>query len=182
MPFIFTFTHLKEVFLIKPMIFDDDRGYFLESYKHSDFKKNGIPENFVQDNHSHSTKGVLRGLHYQINPKAQGKLVRCIKGEIFDVAVDIRQSSSNYGQWIGEILSEDNKKMLYVPVGFAHGFITLSQVAEITYKTTEEYHPNFEKGIRWDDPKIAIDWPKMDIFLSDRDLQLPHLKNAEVFQ
>jgi dTDP-4-dehydrorhamnose 3,5-epimerase len=206
MPFKFTPTQLPEVILIEPRVFDDGRGYFLEFYKQSDFKKNDISESFVQDNHSESSKGVLRGLHYQINPKAQGKLIRCIRGEIFDVAIDIRKSSPNFGKWMGDILSADNKKMFYIPVGFAHGFLTLSDVAEITYKTTAEYHPDYEKGIRWDDPDINIDWfrvsgnqgnqgnqgtrnkymspdfPDFDIHLSDRDLQLPFLKNVEVFE
>ena len=197
MPFKFTPTQLPEVILIEPRVFDDRRGYFLESYKQSDFKNNNISEQFIQDNHSQSTKGVLRGLHYQINPCAQGKLIRCIRGEIWDVVIDIRKSSHHYLQWVGETLSAQNKKMLYIPVGFAHGFVTLSDVAEIIYKTTEEYNPDCEKGIRWDDPDIGIDWlrilenqgpgnkdmsPDFDVHLSDRDLQLPFLKNAEVFE
>ena len=182
MPFNFNSTQLPGIILIEPEVLGDERGYLLESYKQSDFKNNNISEQFIQDNHSQSTKGVLRGLHYQINPYAQGKLIRCIKGEIWDVAIDIRRSSPSYLQWVCETLSEFNKKMFYIPVGFAHGFLTLSNVAEITYKTTAEYHPDCEKGIRWDDPQIAIDWPEMDIYLSDRDLQLPFLKNAEVFE
>ena len=197
MPFNFNSTQLPGIILIEPEVLGDERGYLLESYKQSDFKKNDISESFVQDNHSESSKGVLRGLHYQINPKAQGKLIRCIRGEIFDVAIDIRKSSPNFGKWMGDILSADNKKMFYIPVGFAHGFLTLSDVAEITYKTTEEYNPDCEKGIRWDDPDIGIDWlrilenqgpgnkdmsPDFDVHLSDRDLQLPFLKNAEVFE
>jgi dTDP-4-dehydrorhamnose 3,5-epimerase len=182
MPFKFTPTQLPEIILIEPKVFEDGRGYLLESYKQSEFKKNNISEKFVQDNHSQSTKGVLRGFHYQINPYAQGKLIRCIRGEIWDVVVNIRRSSPNYLQWVGETLSEFNKKMLYIPVGFAHGFVTLSDIAEIAYKTTEEYNPNYEKGIRWDDPDIGINWPEIDLHLSDRDLQLPFLNNAEVFE
>lgn len=181
MPFNFEKTALPEVVLVEPRVFPDDRGFFLEYYKHSEFMENGIPENFVQDNHSRSTRGVLRGLHYQLPPAAQGKLVRCIRGEIWDVAVDIRRSSPNFGRSVGFTLSEENKRMLYIPPGFAHGFITLSDTAEITYKVTAEYAPVQDRGITWDDPRIDIQWPLNDVQVSDKDEALPRLAEAEVF-
>ncbi len=184
MPFEFEKLEIQDVVLIKPKVFSDERGFFLESYKKSDFVRNGIDKDFVQDNHSRSVKGVLRGLHYQLPPKAQGKLVRCIRGKIFDVAVDIRKNSPTFGKWVGVILSEENKYMLYVPEGFAHGFLTLSDTAEVLYKTTSEYAPELDRGIIWNDPRINIDWPLDDIeniLLSDKDKNLPLLKDAEIF-
>ena len=181
MPFSFSETTLPEVQLIEPRVFPDDRGFFLEYYKKSDFVANGITENFVQDNHSRSTRGVLRGMHYQLNPAAQGKLVRCIYGEIWDVAIDIRRSSSDFGKWVGYSLSSENKRMLYIPPGFAHGFLTLSEVAEITYKVTTEYNPKCDRGIIWDDPQVGITWPSADVLVSAKDAGLPPLKEAEVF-
>ena len=184
MPFIFKKQKIEDVILIEPKIFRDVRGFFMETYKFSEFVKNGINVKFVQDNHSLSTKYVLRGLHYQLPPFAQGKLVRCIRGAIFDVAVDIRKSSPYFGKWVGEILSSENKKMLYIPPGFAHGFLTLSDVAEIHYKMTEEYAPDYERGIIFNDPDIKIIWPfeeLSEIIVSDKDAKNPTLKNATVF-
>ena len=181
MPFSFSETTLPEVQLIEPRVFPDDRGFFLEYYKKSDFVANGITENFFQDNHSRSTRGVLRGLHYQLNPAAQGKLVRCISGEIWDVAIDIRRSSPHFGKWVGYCLSAENKRMLYIPAGFAHGFFTLSEIAEITYKVTAEYNPKCDRGIIWNDPQIGITWPSAGVLVSAKDAGLPLLKDAEVF-
>jgi dTDP-4-dehydrorhamnose 3,5-epimerase len=151
-------TKLDGVVLIKPRLFNDDRGFFFESYNEKALASAGIPHHFVQDNHSRSSKNVLRGLHYQIR-QLQGKLVRVVIGEVFDVAVDLRKGSLTFGKWIGEILSAENKDMLWVPPGFAHGFLVLSDWAEVLYKTTDYYAPQFERTIRWDDPDIGIDWP-----------------------
>lgn len=181
MPFSFEPTKLCEVILIAPKFFGDERGFFMETYKKSDFYKNGIKENFIQDNSSVSVKGVLRGLHYQLPPFAQGKLVRCAKGEIFDIAVDIRKDSSTFKKWLGIYLSENNKNILYIPPGFAHGFYTVSDIAEVTYKTTAEYSSEHESGIIWNDPDINIKLPSKNIILSEKDKNLPFLKNAEVF-
>ncbi len=153
-------TKIPDVLLLEPLVFGDDRGFFYESYNQQAFQQaTGLNVSFVQDNHSKSAKNVLRGLHYQLPPKAQGKLVRAIQGEVFDVAVDIRKGSPTYGQWVGEILSADNKKMLWIPPGFAHGFLTLSETAEFLYKTTDYYSPEHERCIVWHDPDIAIEWP-----------------------
>ena len=178
MPFVFKRLEIPDLILIEPKVFEDERGFFLEAYKYSDFQAFGISEHFLQDNHSRSTKGVLRGLHYQNPPKAQGKLIRVIAGEIFDVAVDIRKGSPTYGKWVGLILSAQNKKMLYVPPGFAHGFCVLSDVAEVLYKTTEEYSPKYEAGILWNDPDIGITWPIKDPILSEKDKGWPPLREA----
>jgi len=151
---------IPDVLLIEPEIFGDDRGFFFESFNQERFEKAvGKKINFVQDNHSKSVKGVLRGLHYQLPPKAQGKLVRVIQGEVFDAAVDVRRSSPTFGKWVGEILSADNKKQLWIPEGFAHGFVTLSDTAEFLYKTTDFYSPEHEQSIVWNDETIAIQWP-----------------------
>ncbi len=185
MPFKFKRLSIPDVILIEPRVFGDDRGFFMETYKKSDFLKVGIKEEFVQDNHSKSIKGVLRGLHYQLEPKAQGKLVRCIRGKIFDVAVDIRKNSPTFKKWVGVELSEDNKLMVYVPPGFAHGFLTLSEEAEVLYKTTEEYAPELDSGIIWNDEDIGVNWPvdMVDrIILSEKDKKLPNLKNAKIFE
>jgi dTDP-4-dehydrorhamnose 3,5-epimerase len=178
MPFEFTRLAIPEVIKVSPRLFQDERGFFTETYKFSDFAQNGIPENFLQDNHSRSSKGVLRGLHFQHNPKAQGKLVRCVVGEILDVAVDIRQGSPTFGQWVSAVLSQDNHDMLYVPVGFAHGFLTLSDWAEVVYKTTSEYAPEADAGIRWDDPALAIEWGISTPSVSPKDEKLPLLKDT----
>ncbi|MFN8670840.1 MAG: dTDP-4-dehydrorhamnose 3,5-epimerase [Candidatus Sericytochromatia bacterium] len=178
MPFNFKELDIKEVILIEPKVFKDSRGFFVESYKKSEFHNIGIKDDFIQDNHSLSSKGVLRGLHYQLNPKAQAKLVRCTKGEIFDVAVDIRLNSPTYGKWVGSILSEENKNLLYVPVGFAHGFLVLSEKAEVLYKTSEEYSPENDAGIFWNDPEININWNFNNPIISEKDQKAPLLKEA----
>lgn len=177
----FTFIKLKipEVILIKTDLHGDNRGFFMETYKQSEFEKNGIHEKFVQDSHSLSGKNVLRGLHYQLNPKTQGKIVRCIKGEIFDVVVDIRKKSKNYGEWVSAILSEENHDELYIPTGFAHGFCVLSNEAEILYKQTNEYSLEHERGILWKDPTINIKWPIKSPIIADRDSKFPTLNLAE---
>ena len=185
MPFTFTRLSVPDVILVEPKIFKDGRGYFMETYKFSEFEKNGIIHNFVQDNQSLSTKNVLRGLHYQLPPFAQAKLIRCLKGKIFDVAVDIRKSSPTFGKWVSAELSEENKKMLYIPEGFAHGFLTLSETAEIHYKITGEYAPDYERAIIWNDKDISINWPigdNQEVILSEKDLKSPALKNAEIFK
>jgi len=178
MPFTFTTLDIKEIILIHPKKFDDSRGFFLETFKKSSFNENGISTNFFQDNFSHSTKGVLRGLHYQINPFAQAKLVSVLFGEIFDVAVDIRLESPTYGKWVGVILSHKNHNMLFIPEGFAHGFCVLSNSADVYYKTSNEYSPEHEQGIIWNDPEININWPIKNPIITDKDLQLPTLKNT----
>ena len=151
-------TAIPEVVLIKPQIFGDHRGFFLETFRQSEFDSFCGHQDFVQDNHSGSRQGILRGLHYQLH-STQGKLVRAAIGEVFDVAVDIREKSPTFGQWVGELLSADNKRQLWIPPGFAHGFLVLSEYAEFLYKTTDYYAPECERGIRWDDPELAIPWP-----------------------
>ena len=179
MPFIFRKLRIPEVISIDTKIFTDNRGFFEEIYKYSEFKKNGIGERFVQENHSFSKKNVLRGLHYQTRPKAQGKLVRCIHGKIFDVAVDLRKSSPFYLKWVSEILSENNKRQLYIPKGFVHGFCVLSNEAEVIYSCTNEYRKENEAGIRWNDPSINISWPISKPILSEKDMNYPFLKIHE---
>ena len=181
MPFTFTKLELDGLVLIEPKVFSDERGYFFESYKHSDFARSGIDAAFVQDNHSLSKKGVIRGLHYQQNPMAQGKLVRVIRGALWDVAVDIRRSSKNFKKWIAVELSEDNKRMLYVPPGFAHGFLALTDDAHLVYKCTEEYSPQHDSGIRWDDLEISVQWPVQKPLVSEKDERLPYLRDAIIF-
>ncbi|MBC4012521.1 dTDP-4-dehydrorhamnose 3,5-epimerase [Morganella morganii] len=168
-------TKIPDVLIIEPKVFGDERGFFYESYNHKKFEQAvGKEVNFVQDNHSKSTKGVLRGLHFQKAPYAQGKLVRCVVGEVFDVAVDIRENSDTYGQWVGIILSAENKRQLWIPEGFAHGFLVLSETAEFLYKATNYYHPESEGGIIWNDKNISIDWPidNDNIILSQKDMAL----------
>ncbi len=179
MPFKFQRLEIPELILIDPQVFYDERGFFLEAYKYSEFSSFGIPDRFLQDNHSYSKHKVLRGLHYQNPPKAQGKLIRVISGEIFDVAVDIRKGSPTYGKWVGVVLSSENKRMLYIPPGFAHGFLVLSERAEVLYKTTEEYSPEYEAGIIWNDPEIGIEWPIKDPILSPKDQSWPRLREAK---
>lgn len=179
MPFEFKKLSIPEVILVTAKSFPDDRGLFMELFKESEFISNGIKTLFVQDNLSCSKSDILRGLHYQKNPKAQAKLVTVIRGEIFDVAVDIRKDSKTYGKWVGEILSDSNHKMLYIPEGFAHGFCVTSDTAYVLYKVTNEYSPEHEKGIIWDDLDIAIKWPTSNPILSKKDLELPTLKNAD---
>ncbi len=180
MPFTFERASLPDIVIIKPRQFSDNRGLFMETYKQSDFKANGIDRAFVQDNHSHSVQGVLRGLHYQTPPHAQAKLVRCLRGRIFDVAVDIRRSSPQFGQWFAYELDGQSATMLYIPEGFAHGFYTLSDEAEVLYKVTAEYAPQHDCGIRWNDPEIGIEWPDGAVYLSDRDKNHPLLNAAEL--
>jgi dTDP-4-dehydrorhamnose 3,5-epimerase len=179
MPFLFTPLEIPEIFLIQLKSFSDSRGYFMEIFQSSAFKNSNINTEFVQDNFSHSTKGVLRGLHYQKNPHAQAKLVSVLRGEIFDVAVDIRKNSSTYGQWVGEILSENNHKLLYIPEGFAHGFCVLSEDADVLYKVNREYSPDDEKGILWNDPQLNILWPIKNPILHTKDSQLPLLNDID---
>lgn len=170
---------IEGVYIIEPKLFADSRGYFMETYNYEDFASAGLDMRFVQDNQSKSVKGVLRGLHFQ-NKHPQGKLVRVIKGEVFDVAVDLRKGSMTFGKWAGEVLSESNKRQLYVPEGFAHGFIVLSDEAEFVYKCTEFYHPDDEGGIKWDDADIAIKWPLggiMEIILSEKDKKWPGFRD-----
>lgn len=165
-------TNLDGIVVIEPKVFGDHRGFFYESYHYQRYCDAGITAVFVQDNQSRSVKNTLRGLHYQVNP-GQGKLVRVIDGEIFDVAVDVRWQSPTFGQWFGLNLSAENKKQLYIPVGFAHGFCVLSEFAEVNYKCTDYYAPKDERGILWNDPALAIDWPVKNPILSARDLQHP---------
>ena len=177
MNFEFTRNEFADLAIIKPRIFSDERGHFYESYKYSDFEKGLIKDNFLQDNHSYSTYGVVRGMHFQVSPKQQSKLVRCIKGEIFDCVVDLRRSSKAFGKVFGINLSEENKLMLYVPEGFAHGFSVLSKEAEVSYKVSAEYDPKSEQGIRFDDPDLAIDWKVKNPIVSSKDQILPFLKD-----
>ena len=179
----FIATELPDVIIIEPTVFGDDRGFFLESWSQARFSEAGLDLNFVQDNHSRSAKGVLRGLHYQ-NPNPQGKLVRVTSGRVFDVAVDIRQSSPHFKKWVGVELSADNKRMLWVPPGFAHGFLTLEEGTEFLYKCTALYEPSCDRNIRWDDPDIGITWP-LDAdapMVSAKDLAAPTFRDAELFQ
>lgn len=178
-------TAIPDVIVIEPKIFNDTRGFFYESFNQQAFDEaTGTNYQFVQDNHSKSSRGVLRGLHYQLSPKAQGKLVRVVQGKVWDVAVDIRKGSPTFGQWVGEELSADNHKQLWIPPGFAHGFITLSDTAEFLYKTTDYYSPEHERAIRWDDPQLAIAWPlyTTDIQISAKDQQALAFSQAEVFE
>ena len=179
MPFEFMTFDIPGPVLIRPRVFEDDRGFFLELYKHSEFTDAGIRDHLVQDNCSQSTRGVLRGLHYQKAPKAQGKLVMCLRGGIFDVAVDIRAGSPHFGKWVGAELTRENRLMLYVPSGFAHGFQVVSETAEVMYKCTAEYSPSEERGIIWNDPDIGIAWPLPDPVLSGKDSIQPRLRDAD---
>ncbi|MBL0614738.1 dTDP-4-dehydrorhamnose 3,5-epimerase [Aeromonas veronii] len=169
-------TDIPDVLIFEPKVFSDERGFFFESFNHKLFEEAvGYPVTFVQDNHSKSSKGVLRGLHYQLPPHAQGKLVRCVAGEVFDVAVDIRKNSPTFGQLVGIHLSGENKRQLWIPEGFAHGFVTLSDTAEFLYKTTAYYHRESEGAIAWNDIELKIQWPIDSVFLSEKD------KNAQSF-
>lgn len=156
---------IPDVVLLTPKVFGDERGFFMETFRQSEFEQHCGNYQFVQDNHSSSTKGILRGLHYQ-HQKPQGKLVRVVKGEVFDVAVDMRESSPTFGQWVGEYLSEDNKRMLWVPPGFAHGFLVTSETAEFVYKCTDYYNPGDEYSLLWNDKTVGIDWPNVDVDIS----------------
>ncbi|HQZ69843.1 MAG: dTDP-4-dehydrorhamnose 3,5-epimerase [Anaerolineae bacterium] len=171
----FTPQSIPDVILVEPTVFQDDRGFFLESYHAERFAAGGIACSFVQDNHSRSVKGTLRGLHFQRLP-GQAKLVRCVRGRIWDVAVDIRPSSPSFGQWVAQELSEENKRMLFVPVGFAHGFAVLSEQADVLYKCSHYYEADTEAGLAWDDPDVALPWPVQSPLLSGRDLANPTLR------
>lgn len=177
-------TKIPDVKVIEPQVFEDERGFFFESFNHKKFEEAiGYSVSFVQDNHSKSSKGVLRGLHYQLPPHGQGKLVRVVQGEVFDVAVDIRKSSPSFGQWVGETLSAENKKQLWIPEGFAHGFLTLSETAEFLYKTTDYYAPNAERAIIWDDMTVGINWGnKINPTIAHKDAQADKFVDAEVFE
>ncbi|EBL6518529.1 dTDP-4-dehydrorhamnose 3,5-epimerase [Salmonella enterica subsp. enterica serovar Woodinville] len=172
-------TDIPDVLIFEPKVFSDKRGFFMESFNQKVFEEAvGRKIEFVQDNHSKSTKGVLRGLHYQVEPYAQGKLVRCIAGEVFDVAVDIRKDSETFGKWVGVNISSENKRQLWIPEGFAHGFLVLSDSADFLYKTSNYYSPIHERGIVWNDPTININWPiNIDKILSEKDTILPKLIN-----
>jgi dTDP-4-dehydrorhamnose 3,5-epimerase len=175
--------NIPDVLLIEPRVFEDARGFFFESFREDVFKKEtSLNVSFVQDNHSKSSQGVLRGLHYQLPPHAQGKLVRVVQGKVLDVAVDIRESSPTCGQYVAEILSSDNKKQLYIPEGFAHGFLTLSDTSEFLYKTTDFYHCESERCILWNDATLSIKWPKdLNIQVSPKDLLGQSFKSSELF-
>ncbi len=176
-------TEIPDIVQIDPQVFGDDRGFFMETYQAKVFAGAGLPTEFVQDNHSRSCQGTLRGLHYQIR-QAQGKLVRVVIGEIFDVAVDIRRSSASFGRWVGTVLSAHNRRQLWIPPGFAHGFYVISDWAEFLYKTTDYYAPEWERAIRWDDPSLGIKWPLVDgqaPLLSQKDAQGKTLHEAEIY-
>ncbi|WP_043006831.1 dTDP-4-dehydrorhamnose 3,5-epimerase [Comamonas testosteroni] len=175
---------LSGLMLIEPRLFLDDRGFFFESFSQREFEaETGSQVDFVQDNHSRSLRGVLRGLHYQMPSSSQGKLVRVVRGSVWDVAVDIRKSSKTFGQWVGQLLTEENHLQMWIPPGFAHGFVTLSDSAEYLYKTTGYYDRSAERGIAWNDPDIGIEWPQLDIefSLSEKDRNQPAFKQAELF-
>jgi dTDP-4-dehydrorhamnose 3,5-epimerase len=174
-------TAIEDLLIITPAVFDDERGYFFEAYNQAKFHENGIKYNFIQDNQSFSTKGVIRGMHLQINPFAQAKLVRVLHGEILDVAVDLRKNSATYGQHVSVILSADNKKQLMVPHGFAHGFSVLSETASVLYKVDQVYHKESERGIKYDDATLAIDWQvhPEEVIVSEKDLVLPGFKEID---
>jgi len=176
-----TYTPLPGLWILEPKVFEDARGWFFESYNEKVFEELGITAKFVQDNVSFSRKGVLRGLHYQLAPMSQGKLVRVSKGEVFDVAVDIRRDSATFGKWFGYRLSEQNKKMVWIPPGFAHGFLVLSDSAEFNYKVTNLYSPKHERTLRYDDPQVGIEWPALDVPLciSEKDQRGQALKDLE---
>ena len=179
MPFSFTRTAIHGATIVEPRVFSDARGFFMETYRQSDFAAAGIPDDFVQENQSKSVRGTLRGLHAQRAPKSQGKLVQAIEGEIFDVAVDARLGSPSFGKWIGIMLSDANRRSVYVPPGCLHGFCVMSREARVIYRTTVEYEPSLEFGVRWDDPLLSIAWPVADPVLSARDQRWPSF--AELF-
>jgi dTDP-4-dehydrorhamnose 3,5-epimerase len=175
MPFTFTPTALPGVTIVEPRVHEDHRGFFMETYKKSEFAAAGIEADFMQDNHSRSVQGTLRGLHFQRDPKAQAKLVRVIAGEVFDVAADVRPDSPTYGVWVSVVLSGENRRSVFIPAGYAHGFCVTSSEAQILYKATGEYAPELEWGVRWDDPLLAIPWPIAEPVLSERDQRWPRL-------
>ena len=179
MPFTFDRLAIPEVILIEPRVFGDARGFFMETYKRSEFALHGLAEPFVQENQSKSERGILRGLHYQVPPYGQSKLVRVVVGEVFDVAVDVRPDSPTRGRWIGVTLSAANRRMLYIPPWCAHGFCVMSETAEVVYKTTTEYAPTHESGVMWNDPALAIDWPVTSPIVADRDRTWPAFARKE---
>jgi dTDP-4-dehydrorhamnose 3,5-epimerase len=180
---IVTPLYIPEVLLIDPKINNDERGFFFESFNQKLFEnRTGLKPTFVQDNHSKSRKRVLRGMHYQLPPKAQDKLIRVVQGEVYDVAIDLRRTSHTFGKWVGEVLSEENKKQLWIPIGFAHGFLCLSETAEIVYKTTEYFSPIYERCITWNDSNVGIIWPHIDrIVVSDKDQLVKYFNNSARF-
>jgi dTDP-4-dehydrorhamnose 3,5-epimerase len=178
MPFTFEPTTLPGIIIVDPRVFPDERGFFMELYRRSAFAANGIDSFFVQENQSRSTRGTLRGLHAQRAPKAQGKLVRALAGEIFDVAADVDPASPTYGRWVAVTLSGENRRSIYIPPGYVHGFCVVSPEADVVYKTTDEYAPDLEYGVRWDDPTLAIPWPVESPRLSERDRRWPLLTEA----
>ncbi|HTL69771.1 MAG TPA: dTDP-4-dehydrorhamnose 3,5-epimerase [Candidatus Eisenbacteria bacterium] len=173
----FTPTSIPDVLLIEPKVFSDERGFFFEDYNREVFARHGLLADFVQDNHSRSRRGALRGLHFQVYPKAQSKLVRVVRGEVFDVAVDLRKGSPTYGRHVAETLSEENRRMLFIPAGFAHGFLALKEGTEVLYKVTDFYSPAHDKGLAWNDPALGIAWPKLDVpyEISPKDRRHPAL-------
>ena len=176
-------TSISDVLIFEPKVFNDERGFFYESFNHREFEKIiNRKVVFVQDNHSKSSKGVLRGLHYQLPPYEQGKLVRCVSGEIFDVVVDIRKSSPTIGQWFGVYLTAKNKRQIWIPEGFAHGFLAITDNADVIYKTTNYYSKIGERSIIWDDDQLAIKWPLNDVFLSEKDQHATVFNNADLFE
>ena len=179
MPFNFKKLNIPDVILIEPQVFNDERGFFAETYKYPDFEQFGISKRIVQVNHTRSKKGVLRGLHFQKNPMVQGKFVTTVAGKLFDVAVDMRKGSPYYGKWINEVLSSENRKMLYIPEGFAHGFCVLSDTAEVIYYCTNIYSPEYNRGIIWNDQKLNINWPIKNPILSKKDANLPTSEEAD---
>jgi dTDP-4-dehydrorhamnose 3,5-epimerase len=184
MPYQVILTAIPDLLILEPKVFGDARGFFFESYNETYFKQaTGLDVKFVQDNHSRSSKGVLRGLHYQLPPHAQGKLVRCVRGAVFDVAVDIRKSSPTFGKWVGVELSEDNNRQFWIPPGFAHGFLTLTDKADFLYKTTDYYAPSCERSILWSDPVIEIQWPKTGgvMLVADKDKCGLSIFNSDLF-
>jgi len=179
MPFLFKKLEIPDVVVVEPRVFTDERGFFLESYKKTDFIENGINYDFVQDNHSLSGKGVVRGLHFQLDPRAQGKLVRVVRGAVWDVAVDLRKDSPHYLKWVSCELSEDNHSMLFIPPGFGHGFASLTENVHLLYKCTDEYDPHCDSGIRWDDPDIGVKWPVENPVISEKDDKLPFVMDVK---
>ncbi|MDD5706368.1 MAG: dTDP-4-dehydrorhamnose 3,5-epimerase [Kiritimatiellae bacterium] len=179
MPFTFTPLAIPDVVLVQPKVFGDTRGFFVETYHEQAFREGGITARFVQDNHSFSGRGVLRGMHYQLAPFAQGKLVRVAAGAVWDVAVDVRRGSPTFGRWVAQELTGENHTAMWIPPGFAHGFVVLSDYAHFLYKCTTVYSPTFERGFRWDDPAVDIAWPRREVQLSARDVKLPLLADVE---
>ncbi len=180
MPFKFTQSKLNGVLHIEPQKFGDNRGFFMENYKRSEYMSAGISDTFIQDNHSCSSQGTLRGVHFQREPKAQSKLIRVTRGAVWDVVVDLRRGSSTFGQWDAVELSEENNRMIYVPTGFGHGFLTLKDDTHFLYKCSDEYSPECDAGILWCDSQIGIEWPKMEYIISEKDKNLPLLGQAKL--